>query len=156
MCGTVNGYRYHHRHGETPCEACKEAMRPYWAEVDHRRRVRRKDLEAPCGTPSAYRRHLRRGEPIDAPCRAAATAELAEYRRRKRLKRLRGSWRLVIIDYLETHGAMAENHLFDMIAARHDDARRDTVHRVLMKLVTDGEVESIREYTPARYALVDD
>jgi hypothetical protein len=37
-CGTPGAYTWHIRHGETPCEPCREAMREYRLELQRRKR----------------------------------------------------------------------------------------------------------------------
>lgn len=67
VCGTPAGCRKHYRHGEKPCEPCREAMNAYRSRL---RQSTPRDL-VPCGTPSAARRHTARGEPLCPPCREA-------------------------------------------------------------------------------------
>jgi hypothetical protein len=69
-CGTPAAFRRHKRHGEEPCEACREAENLY------HRGGRPKPVLRPCGTPAAYARHQKAGEPADAACLAAHAARV--------------------------------------------------------------------------------
>jgi hypothetical protein len=85
-CGTERGYRWHHKIGETPCGACKDA---------HSAGVRARYGKAtgtnkgyavqPCGTPAAYQRHLRHGETPCEPCTTANTAYKTADRKAQRI-----------------------------------------------------------------------
>lgn len=91
-CGTVAAYRRHQRHGETPCNACREAMAA--AARDRRAGLpagpgrggwERDEADlAPCGTAAAAKRHQRRGEPPCHACKLAASYYYAVHRARKR------------------------------------------------------------------------
>jgi len=96
-CGTPGGYSAHHKHKETPCDACREAWRVYsreWRESHReasnaykREWKRRKGVQpwraAQCGTISGYVGHYRRGEPPCKACRGAEHAYRRELRRRR-------------------------------------------------------------------------
>lgn len=72
-CGTPAAYRRHLRHGEYPCEACREA------ELE-RNRKHGPFRPAVCGTPSGYNRHLKRREQACDACRKAHNTAVVERR----------------------------------------------------------------------------
>lgn len=73
-CGTVAAYRRHLRHGETPCDACREV------EYLRGRKGRPKRPLEPCGTRAAYERHRRAGEPACEACLRANTVAVRDGR----------------------------------------------------------------------------
>lgn len=91
-CGTVAAYRRHQRHGETPCNACREAMAA--AARDRRAGLpagpgrggwERDEADlAPCGTAAAAKRRQRHGEPVDYACKVAASYYYAANKARQR------------------------------------------------------------------------
>jgi hypothetical protein len=62
-CGTPAAYRRHLRHGQEPCDDCREAEYA-------RNRVGPRPLQ-PCGTAAGAYRHRRAGEPVCEPCHTA-------------------------------------------------------------------------------------
>lgn len=82
-CGTDGAYQRHKRHGEEPCDPCREAMRKKKAKL----RVRNPRILKPCGTEAAYKRHKRNGEPIDEACREASRLKAIEARKARKEKR---------------------------------------------------------------------
>ena len=46
-CGTLAAWRRHYRHGETPCQACKQAWSRWWQDRGSAlRRARRQQAQA--------------------------------------------------------------------------------------------------------------
>lgn len=76
-CGTLPGYKQHHRHGQEPCGPCKAVN----AEASRRSRVPKPRVLKPCGTHAAYTRHIKAGEKPCAPCLAGHAAYEAKNRR---------------------------------------------------------------------------
>jgi uncharacterized protein (DUF3084 family) len=64
-CGTRAAYQRHQRHGETPCDTCREASRNYRPPDETTVR---------CGTLSGHTRHVQRREEACQPCKAARAA----------------------------------------------------------------------------------
>lgn len=79
-CGTVSAYQRHLRHGETPCDACREASRDSRREYNLKRYGVRERPRAECGTNSGYTAHRWREEQPCADCRAARAAYEREAR----------------------------------------------------------------------------
>lgn len=76
-CGTPAAYRRHLRHGQEPCDACREA------ENARNRKGDKPFQPADCGTEGGYGRHLRLREEPCVYCRAAHAAEMMDGRRRR-------------------------------------------------------------------------
>lgn len=81
-CGTAAGRVTHARHGEEPCQPCRDAQNEY-------RNARYVPAPPrplkPCGTDGAYKRHIARGEPVDEACRLAHSAYEAQRVERKKV-----------------------------------------------------------------------
>lgn len=84
-CGTTANWQRHHRLGEKPCRACREAHnarnRREGAIPGRRRGIGALDW-AKCGTEANYRRHYRLGEKPCDKCRIAYN-RIKRDRRRK-------------------------------------------------------------------------
>jgi hypothetical protein len=63
-CGTAAAFTRHRRHGETPCDACREARRIYGTARKRAKGSRPRQRPA-CGTDGGYQRHRRDRE---TPC----------------------------------------------------------------------------------------
>lgn len=70
-CGRPAGWWAHRRHGEKPCEACREAHNAARRKGTPRGRPRRSQ----CGSDGGYRRHLSEGTPVCEDCRQAVNAD---------------------------------------------------------------------------------
>lgn len=77
-CGTQAAWQRHRKHGEKPCEACREAHNQYQRDY-HAGLIPARTLK-PCGTLAAYRRHVYKGEKACRKCRAAVAADNAARR----------------------------------------------------------------------------
>ena len=146
-CGTTAGYHRHTRKLKEPaCDACKAAIAKYrrerrWANGGY------KWVDAECGTRSGWVRHMKRGETACNGCREAQTAYMRGYRAEKRRKALRGTWNDVILDYLETWGAMSPLDLVRLISERHPDVNHNTVVKAVKRLEDRGLLDADR-YAP--------
>jgi DNA-binding PadR family transcriptional regulator len=69
------------------------------------------------------------------------------YRAEKRRKALRGTWNDVILDYLETWGAMSPLDLVRLISERHPDVNHNTVVKAVKRLEDRGLLDADR-YAP--------
>ena len=75
-CGTQAAYKRHLRHGEEPCDACKEAEYS-------RKRKGGPFQPARCGTQTGYQRHLGLREEPCKECRRANAVAMLEDRKRR-------------------------------------------------------------------------
>lgn len=96
-CGTYPAYARHLRHGERPCQPCKQALRDYKRDQTARRAAAKaakqetapkptgRPVTQPCGTDAAYRRHLDRNETPCVDCRRAHSTRRSNGRRQHRI-----------------------------------------------------------------------
>ena len=87
-CGTLPGYKQHHKFTIAPCQPCKDAAAKYHREY----RVRAKNGETvarfspdSCGTLTGYHRHMRHNVTVCVPCRAARNEYKREYYQQQKL-----------------------------------------------------------------------
>jgi hypothetical protein len=78
-CGTRAAYKRHLRHGEDPCDACKEA------EYAPKRKGG-PFKQAQCGTQAGYQRHLRLREESCAECCRTNAVAMREDRRSRAMR----------------------------------------------------------------------